>query len=145
MLEIARSKEYGKAKMSFGIADMYNYETTEKHENLFGGFIWSHIQLQDLDNFLAKINGLVSPGGTVVFIDNNFVEGSNHPIAYTDEQGNTFQDQKLEDGTTHRVRKNFPTESFLRKKLEDKASDITIIHFPYYWILSYRIKKENKL
>lgn len=138
MLEIARYKSYGRAKMSFGLADIYNYEIAERQENLFGGFIWSHIQVQDLDNFLRKINGFVVPGATVVFMDNNFAEGSNHPIAFTDEQGNTFQDRKLEDGTSHRVRKNFPGESFLRNKLEGFGSEINIIQSKYFWIASYK-------
>lgn len=143
MLEIARYKDYGKAKVSFGIADIYKYEPTEPQENLFGGFIWSHIQVQDLDNFLKKINGFVVPGATVVMMDNNFVDGSNHPIAYTDEEGNTFQDRKLEDGTTHRVRKNFPTENFLREKVESWGTEITIIQSTYFWILSYKTKNNQ--
>lgn len=91
---------------------------------MFGGFIWSHILLQDLDKFLSTVNSLVSPGSTVVFMDNNFVEGSNHPITERDAHGNSFQTRKLEDNTTHLVLKNFPTEIFLQQKLKDIGGEI---------------------
>src|SRR5450432_2947469 len=69
-IEIARPKNYGNAEVMFGIADFYSYQPNTKYESLFGGFIWSHIQLQDLQSFLNKINRFVSPGGTIVFMDN---------------------------------------------------------------------------
>jgi demethylmenaquinone methyltransferase/2-methoxy-6-polyprenyl-1,4-benzoquinol methylase len=138
VLEIAKNKDYGITNVSFGIVDFNNYQSTTKYEGLFGGFIWSHIQIQDLKKFLNKINSFVSPGGCIAFIDNNYVEGSNHPITYTDEQGNTFQTRKLEDGSAHLVRKNFPTENFIREQLDGIAGGISFINLEYYWILIYK-------
>jgi demethylmenaquinone methyltransferase/2-methoxy-6-polyprenyl-1,4-benzoquinol methylase len=109
-----------------------------RYESLFGGFIWSHIKLQELTPFLNTINGLVEKDGTVVFMDNNYVEGSNLPITSRDEQGNTYQTRLLGNGTSHQIIKNFPTESFIRDTLSDKASEIEFIHLPYYWILKYK-------
>lgn len=143
MLEIAQSKSYPKANVTFGIADLFTYVPPQKFEALFGGFIWSHIQLQDLDDFLSQVNKFVMPGGLVVFMDNHFVEGSNHPITTTDQQGNTFQARKLADGTDHLVLKNFPTEAFLREKFIGIATDIQIIHFSYFWILAYRTMNQQ--
>ncbi|MEO8769467.1 MAG: class I SAM-dependent methyltransferase [Ferruginibacter sp.] len=137
VLEIAKHKDYENADVSFGIANFYSYQSTKKYEGLFGGFIWSHIQVQDLKKFLKKINSFVLPGGSIVFIDNNYVEGSNHPITGTDEQGNTFQTRKLEDGTVHLVRKNFPTENFIKEQLDGIAVEINLVHLEYYWILIY--------
>lgn len=137
VIEVAKRKTFSKCQVSFGLADIYNFPTKNKYESLFAGFIWSHIYLKDLDKFLISVNHLVAPGGTVVFMDNNFVEGSNHPIDNTDEQGNTFQTRKLEDGTEHLVLKNFPTEKFLRHKLDGISNNIKIINLRYYWILSY--------
>jgi ubiquinone/menaquinone biosynthesis C-methylase UbiE len=138
VIEIARQKDFPNTEPSFGIADIFNFEPDNKYESLFGGFIWSHIQLQDLDRFLYTVNKFVLPGGTIVFMDNNYVEGSNHSITNTDGHGNSFQTRKLDNGTTHRVLKNFPTEDFLREKLSAIATDIKFINLTYYWILSYR-------
>ena len=105
---------------------------------MFGGFIWSHILLQDLDNFIDKIKGLVPSDGTIVFMDNNYVEGSNHVITKTDGQGNTYQTRKLENGTSHLVLKNFPTKEFIFDKLSDIATEINFINLTYYWIVTFK-------
>ena len=39
--------------------DMFTLKPDKKFENLFGGFIWSHIKLQELDDFILKTNNLV--------------------------------------------------------------------------------------
>ncbi|HQQ94687.1 MAG TPA: class I SAM-dependent methyltransferase [Bacteroidia bacterium] len=143
VIDIAQQKQYKKNNVTFGLADIFILPNKIKYESLFGGFIWSHIKLQDLDNFLNTVNNLTPPGGMVVFIDNNFVEGSNHSIVNTDQNGNTYQSRKLEDGTTHLVLKNFPTESFLRTILADIATDLKIINFKYYWVLTYNTRTEK--
>ena len=143
VLEIAKNKEYAKSNVTFGLADFYNCQLSEHYEGLFGGFIWSHILVQDLDSFLVKINSFVSPEGQVVFIDNNFKGGSNHPITMTDAEGNTFQIRKLEDETDHLVLKNFSTKDYILKKLEGFAKNIKFYDLEYYWILTYKTLNTN--
>jgi len=138
VIEIAKSKEYSQAKVDFQIADIFNLANVAKRESLFGGFIWSHIKLQDLKSFVDVANSLVKAGGTIVFMDNNYVEGSNLPLTDKDDLGNTYQTRTLEDGTTHKVLKNFPSEAAIRELLTDKASEIDFIQLPYYWILKYK-------
>jgi ubiquinone/menaquinone biosynthesis C-methylase UbiE len=142
VLEIAKQKGLPN-QVTFGVADIYNFPDRNKFESLFGGFIWSHILLQDLDKFLSTINSFVSPGGIIVFMDNNFVKGSNHDIAKTDEQGNTYQARKLENNTSHLVLKNFPTKDFVLQKLSSIATEINFINFTYYWLVSCKLT-ENR-
>lgn len=146
VIEVAEQKLYSKKNVTFDLADIFELSFKTKYESLFGGFIWSHIKLQDLDKFLNAINHSILPDSVVVFMDNHFVEGSNHPITKTDLDGNTFQTRKLADGTTHLVLKNFPGEDFLQNKLADIATDLKFISFKYYWVLTYktRIKKGNR-
>lgn len=117
VLDIARHKTYNHTALNFVQADIYKLDTGKKYESLFGGFIWSHIPLQELGRFIETVNAQVKDAGLVVMMDNIYVEGSNHPIAHTDEYGNTFQDRKLGDGSVHRVLKNFPSADFLKGKL----------------------------
>jgi 2-polyprenyl-3-methyl-5-hydroxy-6-metoxy-1,4-benzoquinol methylase len=138
VLEVARQKNYSPAQVTFERTDIFNYCSEHKYESLFGGFIWSHVPLQNIDKFLRILNSFTSPDGTIVLMDNNFVQGSNSPITYTDEEENTFQTRRLEDGTMHLIMKNFPTENFLREKLADMAFDIQYIKLKYFWILSYK-------
>lgn len=137
VIEVAGSKDFSGKEVSFALADIYQFPDLKKFESLFGGFIWSHILLQDLDQFLSTVSSLVVPGGTIVFMDNLFVEGSNHPITQQDEHGNTYQTRKLEDQSSHLVLKNFPTEAFIREKLKELAADIQFFNLTYYWILCY--------
>jgi 2-polyprenyl-3-methyl-5-hydroxy-6-metoxy-1,4-benzoquinol methylase len=143
VIEVAEQKSYSKKNVTFDLADIFDLSIKTKYESLFGGFIWSHIKLQDLDKFINAINNSILPGSTVVFMDNNFVEGSNHPITKTDIDGNTFQTRKLADSTTHLVLKNFPTESFLRKKFADVVTDLKLINLKYYWVLTYKTRTEK--
>ena len=140
VIEIAKSKNYLPAKVEFQTADIFNLVNIAKHESLFGGFVWSHVQLQDLPHFIDIVNSHVENGGTVVFMDNNYVSGSNLPLTDKDEAGNTYQTRTLENGTKHKVLKNFVTETFIRQLLTGKASDIHFIRLEYYWILKYKIQ-----
>jgi 2-polyprenyl-3-methyl-5-hydroxy-6-metoxy-1,4-benzoquinol methylase len=139
VIEIAKSKTYEKGNVTFGVADMYTYKTRE-FENLFGGFIWSHIKLEELDKFIDTANSLVKPGGIVVFADNNYIDGSSSSISSTDELGNTYQTRILENGETFSVIKNFPTEETFKKALEGKAERIKFISLKYYWLVIYHKK-----
>lgn len=138
MLEVAKTKTFDPAPVSFANRNFYDHNNGETHESLFGGFIWSHILLQDAPAFIDTISKHVKPGGTIAFIDNRFVEGSNLPIAETDAHGNTFQMRLLENGAKHKVLKNFPEEKFLRELLKNKATDVVFHELPYYWILEYK-------
>ena len=135
VIEIAKSKKYAHAKVNFQIADIYNLAGTAEHENLFGGFIWSHIKLEDLYSFIDKVGSLVRKGGTIVFMDNNYVDGSNLPLTDIDDLGNTYQTRTLENGTTYKVLKNFATEEFMKLKFCNKVLDMKFIKLQYYWIL----------
>lgn len=138
VIEVAKSKNYSAAAVRFQIVDIFNLPHEIKYESVFGGFIWSHIKLEDLNNFIDGLYRIMVKGGTAVFIDNNYVEGSSLPITNIDKMGNTFQARQLENGSKHKVLKNFPTEKFIRQLLADKASDINIINLEYYWILTYK-------
>ncbi|WP_317897325.1 class I SAM-dependent methyltransferase [Aurantibacillus circumpalustris] len=140
VLEIAEQKHYPYNNVSFKIENLYNITNSQRYDNLFGGFIWSHIKLEELDVFLKTVNSSVVPGATVVFMDNNFVEGSSTPIKNTDEFGNTFQTRKLKDESTHVVLKNFPTENFLETKLKNIVASYEFINLTYFWLVIYKTK-----
>lgn len=135
VIEIAKSRTYTSAKVKFETSDIYKLNNNVKHESLFAGFIWSHIKLQELERFIITVNNLVKHGGTIVLMDNNFVEGSSTLISETDDFGNTYQIRKLEDGTMHKILKNFPDEDFIKYQLKNKATNIKFINLKYYWIL----------
>lgn len=119
MLNIARNKYYALNNTEFIRDDIFQSALDQTVEGLFGGFIWSHIPLDQLDGFLAQIRNRVQAGGAVVLIDNLYVPGSSTPISHTDKHGNTYQMRLLSDGSKHLVLKNFPAPDFLAEKLTE--------------------------
>ena len=75
----------------------------------------------------------------MVLLDNRFVEGSSTPLSETDADGNTYQQRRLDDGSGHRVLKNFPTEAGLRALLDGLGEQVEWTQLDYYWVLQYRM------
>jgi SAM-dependent methyltransferase len=142
VIQIAKQKNYSLANVAFEVCDLYDIRSNRKNESLFGGFIWSHIKLEELDRFIDVVNQQVQSQGVVVFIDNMYVEGSNQPPREKDDNGNTYQERQLENGTRHLVLKNFPTAEFIKEKLAGKGTDVQFIALEYFWIVSYTVLVE---
>jgi demethylmenaquinone methyltransferase/2-methoxy-6-polyprenyl-1,4-benzoquinol methylase len=138
VLEIARNKDF-LSNVVYKKADLYSIEDRVKFSHLFGGFIFSHILSQDVPYFVRTLNNHVMPGGTIVLMDNIFVEGSNTPIAHTDASGNTFQSRKLNDGSSHLVLKNFPRPEFFMEFFAPLGVDLQYRALEYFWIFSYKV------
>lgn len=137
VIDIAKAKDYEKNNVLLEIADIFNYSVKNPTDSLFGGFIWSHIKLQDINKFLDTVNGFVKPGGLIVFVDNNYVEGSSLPITSKDEFGNTYQERILENGNKYSVVKNFPDEKGFNELLKERGDRIKFISLKHYWMVSY--------
>ena len=141
VLEIARHKTYPNHNAAFQIADAYTLaNVTDRFSAGFAGFWWSHIPKQRLSHFLDCFHSKLCPGALVVFLDNNYVEGSSTPIARRDSDGNTFQKRKLEDGAEFEVLKNFPPETELYASVNSRADDVEVTQFKYYWCLRYTLR-----
>ncbi|MGP8215301.1 MAG: class I SAM-dependent methyltransferase [Bacteroidia bacterium] len=140
VIEIAKTKVYEKNNVDFSIADIFNYSLEQPHDNLFAGFIWSHIKLQELGSFIDALHCFVKPGGLVAFIDNNYVEGSSLPVVCTDEHGNKYQERELENGKKYSIVKNFPSNALFKQVLEGKGENIKFFSLKYYWLVWYNRK-----
>lgn len=106
----------------------------------FAGFWWSHIPLDQIDGFLRGLHVALEPGASVVFMDNRYVAGSSTPLAETDDAGNTYQIRHLDDGSSHRVLKNFPTESQLYDAVSAYSFSSEYLELDYFWALRYTLR-----
>ena len=135
VLELARAKSLN-ARVER--ADVYALPKFPQSFNAgLAAFWWSHVPKAQLRDFLTQLHRPFKPSATIVFFDNVYVQGSSTLITRTDGDGNTYQTRTLDDGTTHEVLKNFPTEHELRRAIDDLGSDIRITFLQYYWILTY--------
>lgn len=144
MIDIAKSRHYS-GTVTFEVADMHDLSIENKFDGIFGGFIWSHIPLQDIDNFLNTLNDLIIEHGEIVFMDSKQIEATDHDkkrITRVDSYGNTFQTRLLENGTVHEVLKNFPAHTFLLDKLSPWATDINVFDLEYYWIAICKLRRK---
>ena len=139
VIDVAKTKLYDKNNVVFDVVDIFN-NSGQLHDNLFAGFIWSHIKQEELSRFVDAAHSFVKPGGLVVFIDNNYVEDSSRPIINTDEQGNTYQERELENGKKYSIIKNFPSDELFFRLLEEKADGIKFVSLKYYWAVCYNRK-----
>jgi demethylmenaquinone methyltransferase/2-methoxy-6-polyprenyl-1,4-benzoquinol methylase len=140
VLQIARSKTYG-CEVNFQKADAFNLNPSPKNDFTAGlaAAWWSHLQRSQVRNFLLRFHRLFTPGSLLVFMDNRLVPGSNTPISRTDDDGNTYQTRKLENGNEYEILKNFPDEKEIRALLGNSAREIYWTELTYYWCLTYKI------
>ena len=135
VLKLAKSKMY-KCPVDFIAEDVFNISRgSGSYDAGFGGFIWSHISVNELAPFLKSFLANIKPGGTAIFIDNEYVEGNSTPIAFYDDEGNTYQIRKLDDGSEYRVIKNYPSDDKMIDLIRPFASEYGIKRLRYFWIL----------
>jgi demethylmenaquinone methyltransferase/2-methoxy-6-polyprenyl-1,4-benzoquinol methylase len=141
-LEIARRRAPPE-RVAFAVGDAYAphecIESGQCFDAAFAGFWWSHVPRARLRGFLHGLHACLEPGARVVFLDNRFVPGSSTPVSEEDAQGDTWQQRRLDDGSTHRVLKNFPTEAQLREAVAGLATDVRITTWGHYWALEYLV------
>jgi ubiquinone/menaquinone biosynthesis C-methylase UbiE len=108
-----------------------------RFEAAFAGFWFSHVPKGRWRGFIGEMHRTLAPGAKVVLLDNLFVPGNSTPIEGNDEEGNTYQARRLQDGSAYRVLKNFPSEEGLREAIAPSATDIRMHSWEYFWALEY--------
>jgi SAM-dependent methyltransferase len=138
VLRIARSKKYPEQRVTFVAHDCYSPpELGRRHGGLFAGFWWSHVPLDRLDGFLETATRAVAPGALIAFLDNRYVKGSSTPVSRRDAAGNSYQTRRLDDGSSHEVLKNFPSESELIQRASRHGWGANVDLLEHYWLLSW--------
>ena len=107
----------------------------------FAGFWWSHISRKDIVRFLSGLHASLEPGAKIIILDNRFVPGSSTPIAEQDAAGNTYQLRALQDGSMHRVLKNFPAKEQLLADISPYAESCQYHEWAYFWAIEYALKR----
>ena len=139
VLEIARAKRVPAGRVEFTKGSACDIPgSAPRHDALYAGFWWSHVPLAEMDSFLEKASHAVAPGALIAFLDNRYVEGSSTPLSRADEEGNTYQTRRLDDGSAHEVLKNFPAESELIRRASLAGSGAHVELLEHYWLLSFR-------
>ncbi|QBE62467.1 class I SAM-dependent methyltransferase [Pseudoduganella lutea] len=140
VLALARSRQQG-GNVTFAQADAWDLPLSPgQYTAVFAGFWWSHVKREEQERFLAQLRAKLGKDVLLVLLDSVYVDGSSTVIARTDLEGNTYQFRLLASGERLEVLKNFPTDSFLRKKLATATKEIRIDRLEHYWLLTARLK-----
>ncbi len=140
VLEIARTKEYEKQKISFISADAYSLKgVTGPFETAFAADWWSHIPISDIPMFLDALHSKLPTGASVCFLDMLPFEELLREEAYIDQDGNRISRRQLPDGGVFEVVKNFPSESELLGYIGSRGRDIEYREFDALkrWTVTY--------
>jgi ubiquinone/menaquinone biosynthesis C-methylase UbiE len=129
------------SNVRFRVGDAYALsQPGRSFDAAFAGFWFSHVPLERQREFLRGLNAALEPGARVVLLDNLFVPGSSSPIAEEDREGNTYQHRSLNDGSIHRVLKNFPSEAQLHALAAEGLGELAAYRrWTYYWAFEYRV------
>ncbi len=103
----------------------------------FAGLWISHIAREDLRDFLVGLHCRLHAGSRVVFVDNSTRQCVELPITETDAQGNTYQTRTLDDGTEHKILKNFPSAVDLRKSIHGLGINPRFEKLEHFWLFTY--------
>jgi ubiquinone/menaquinone biosynthesis C-methylase UbiE len=140
VLEIAREKGLSK-KVHFFRADAVSLEGVPAGcDAAFAGFWWSHVKKSGIERFVANLAARLEPGAQVVVLDNTFTNWSSTPLSRRDEEGNTYQMRKLENGDAFEILKNFPTPEELAHAVRPVAREARLEALQYYWLLVFTLK-----
>jgi len=144
VIKIARKKLHFRNNVLFDIKDLRDTQIIPgAFEGLFGGFIWSHIPNEEIENFLHTVVNHVAPSAELIFLDNKYIEGSSLPISRTDENGNTFQIRQPKSGDKFEIMKNFPDRERMEKIMKNFGGEFQWVAFQHYWIMKFRKVKES--
>ena len=140
-LDVARTRRYGPAPVTFQVADAYALEEVPgRFDMAFIGFFWSHILRGDLPRFLDGLRARLGPGAVVTVLDNCYVPGSSTPISRTTPGGDTFQRRTLSDGRGYEIVKNFPVRSQFTADVAAIAADVEWTGLRYFWLATFGLR-----
>lgn len=109
-------------------------------DGAFAGLWFSHVPVEARVTFLRGLHRFLKPGARVLLMDNNEVQLRDFPLVETDAVGNTYQMRQLNDGSMHRVLKNFPTEAELVALLAEFGEQIEFSALDNFWMVEYVAK-----
>jgi ubiquinone/menaquinone biosynthesis C-methylase UbiE len=143
VLDIAKSKSYH-CPTEFKIKNAYKIDYPE-HEfsGALASFWLSHINKENLDEWISHMHRVLKPGARVFIVDNTFIEGIGGDSVAKPRDPNTYKLRTLEDGSKHLIVKNYYTKDELIELFSKHTSGITgenIFLGKCFWWIKYSLK-----
>lgn len=107
---------------------------------VYAEFLWPQVPRENQDKFLKQLRDKVGKDVLLVLLGEDYVDGESYPVVRTDVHGNTYEFQIDDGGNRKEVMKNYPSDSWLRKRLGIAAREIRVLRSEYYWVVTARLK-----
>ena len=131
MLELNRSRTGDRPNVHYEIADAFAMEATHAHDAVFFGFFLSHVPPRAFAAFWDVLDGLLAPGGRVLFVDEGVHESWGEE--WIDEPSGIVR-RPLTDGSVHRAVKVIWHTDELARRLAELGWDASVTaEGPFYW------------
>src|SRR5262245_23385584 len=139
-LEVAARRPLGSHVMLL-TADAYSLPLfTSAFDAGMAHLWWSHVERQRLRSFLSHFASRLSPGATVLMIDQLYVEGLCSPICRKDSWGNQYTIRQLKDGRAYEIIKSFPEPGEAEDSLGEICQNINVVRLRHFWALSAQLR-----
>lgn len=139
VLELLKDRELS-STVSTKVMDAYSLkDIPQQFDGAFAGLWLSHVPKQKLKAFVSGLHHHLCSGARVTFIDNSTAQCIRLPITDQDEFCNTYQDRLLDNGTTYKVLKNFPTREELLELVYGISSNAEHIELENFWLFTYTV------
>ena len=139
VLRIARSRvELG--HVHFALGDAYALPVSSRgFDGAFAGFWFSHVPLARVGSSCMDFTRRSCRARRSYFSTTASSTRAALPFTRRDADGNTYQLRRLDDGSTHRVLKNFPSTRELHQAVQGVASEVRHHEWQHFWALEYSL------
>jgi len=118
-IEINRGK-VGELAVQYEVADLFQWEPTDRYDFVFFGFWLSHVPSERFDRFWEIVRAALRPGGRAFFVDSlKTQESTARDHAAVADTG--VVERKLNDGRTFNIVKIFHDPDRLKCELEKRG------------------------
>ena len=107
-------------------------------------FWLSHVRIEDVDDWIEHMHGVLAPGARVFIADNTYIEGVGGRLVTREGDPNTFKLRTLNDGSQHLIVKNYYTAGELLElfgRHTDGVKQEDLFHGRCFWWISYWLEK----
>jgi ubiquinone/menaquinone biosynthesis C-methylase UbiE len=136
MLDLNRARTGQPSNVRYEVADAFAVEPSHSTDVVFFGFFLSHVPASRFEAFWSLLEGVLAPGGRVVFVDE-----ADHGLweeDWIDRDAGLVQ-RRLNDGTRHRAVKVLWHPGDLERKLRELGWDASVqLESPFYWGIAQR-------
>ncbi|HEX2621514.1 MAG TPA: class I SAM-dependent methyltransferase [Phototrophicaceae bacterium] len=134
MLTLNQAKLNASDRVNYAQADLFQWQPDGEYDLVFFSFWLSHVPPDLLDQFLAKVYQAVKPGGYLFLIDSRRESTSTAHDHTLPNEGDIYQERKLNDGSNFMIVKIFYTVVPLQQALERTGFEVTVTETPTYFI-----------